>query len=557
MVRGSRGLIWAVVFLYASSSGMAMASYKGPGRERAFVTGKVLSYMWLLNDEAVRGDLESRKKALVVYGAKPGYRDYDRNGNGDVYTMEGVLGDRGRGLNSWGANYDAVLAMGLRTKRDAYGTVYGADFSLAVPVGAGGGSLTYGYAGTGSRVFADAAVGNFSLGYQEGVESSMKVDVLGAVTGGGSSWGRYLRCFLRYADGVPFYMYPGLYSENLFRSIGSADRIPGFSAKFRDVFNSMPMRFSYVSPRIGGVSVGFSYSLSGYRNDLFRGGEFEVRDGLKRPGTVKEISSVMKRGDDVLLVPDKMVVIGLPRFDLGPVYKNILSAALRYDWEDVYERIKVSASVAGEYAKPKRPNEIAPAKYKGMGYHIEYRDLAAASLGLETTYGGLRVALSGGYIGSSGRSKTYVSRNVRIDVPYTRQAPSYYAAASATYTAGGLSGSVAYFVSKLIHSPTVDVASRFLGKVGDDMTAVSYVPEKSYDGNNTLKDFVLGLAYSVYSKGSSSLEVFANCHMFFTKHEFTEHKYNEEDARFEHSAGYVHKNFHDGVVAVLGLKYSF
>ena len=551
--RVSRGILWATMFLFASSGGVAAESHKGPRREGAFITGKVLSYAWLLNDEMVRGDMESRRKALKIYGAKQGYRDYNRAGDGDVFTAA-ILGERGRGFNSWGANYDAVLSVGLRTKRDVYGTVYGADFSLAVPAGAGGSSLTYGYAGAGSRVFADATVGNFSLGYQEGVESSMKVDVVSAIAGGnGSSWGRYLRSFLRYADGVPFYMYPGLYSENLFRSMGSEDRVPGFSAKFRDVLNSMPMRFSYVSPRISGVSVGFSYSLSGYRDDLFRGGEFEVRDGLRKPVTPNEAVEAAKK--EIMLVTDKVVGIGMPRFDLGPVYKNILSGALRYDWEDLYERIKFSVSVAGEYAKPKRPDEIAPAKYKGIGYHIEYKDLASASLGLETAYGGLRVALGGGYIGSSGRSKAYVSQGIRIDVPYTRHAPSYYTAASATYSAGSFSGSVVYFMSRLIHSPMVDVESRLSSNGSESGVTAGYYPVKSYDGNNTLKGFVLGLAYNVYSKGSSSLEVFANCHMFFTKHEFTEHKY--EDAKFVHGAEDVHKNSHDGVVAVLGLKYSF
>lgn len=562
MTKVSRSFLWAMVFLCgASSSGVADASPRRSDREKAFIAGRVLSYAWLLNDEVVRGDLESRKKALKVYGAEPGYRDYDSNGNGDVVSPD-VLGDRSRGLNSWGTNYDAVLTMGLRSRRDGYGTVYGADFALSVPAGASGGMISYGYPGAGSRVFADTAVGNFSLGYQEGVESSMKVDVLSAINGGnGSSWGRYLRCFLRYANGIPFYMYPGLFSENLFRSLRSSDRVPGFSSKFRDVLDSMPMRFSYVSPPVSGVSVGISYSLSGYRDDMFRGGEFEIRDGLRRVGhNVRDYIMYAKdeEGDvGIGLVVDKVVGIGIPRFDLGPVYKNILSGALRYDWEDVYKNVKVGIAVAGEYARSKRPDEIAPAKYRGIGYHIEYRDLAAASVGIEALYHGLRVALGGGYIGNSGRSKSYVTQGMHVDVPYTKRAPTYYAAASAAYTTGNLTASLVYFTSRLVHSPIVDVTSKFLdGDVGKEGVG-AYIPAASYDGNNSLKDFVLGLGYSIYRKGSASLEMFANCHLFFTKHEFTEHIYKEESARFEHGEGNVHRNTHDGVVAVLGLKYSF
>ncbi|MDB1134973.1 hypothetical protein [Candidatus Anaplasma sp. TIGMIC] len=527
-------LCGAVSLLLASSESVLALSSSGPqayDKERAFVTGKVLSYAWLLSDGDVKGSEEGRELALKIYGAKVGYRDYGYIGHGDVFSPS-------RNSNAWGANYDAVLSMGLRSKRDALGSVYGADFTLIVPAGSGGGSVVYGSPGVGSRVFADTVLGNFSMGYQEGVEALMKVDVLGNMSGeSGSAWGRYLRNFLRYANGVPFHMYPGLYSENLFRSRGSSDRVSGFSAKFRDVLNSMPMRLSYVSEKMGGVTVGFSYSLSGYRDDTFRGGDFTVDQGVT---SVKYVSSSQE-----LVHEKKMLTVTRPRFDFGPVYKNILSGAIRYDIGSE-DGATLGVSLAGEYAKPKRRSDLVPGRDDGKkeeGVFIEYNNLEAVSAGIESGYRGLRFAVGGGYLGKSGRPKVYVTDKIRGKIPYVKDVPSYYLASSLSYTKGAFSASVTYFESILAHNPpAVDFGHQ-----------VDFL-KSTFDGENVLRDIVVGFAYSLYKKGTTSLDTFLNCHMFFTRHSINVH--NLVDGRvFER--GKTYKNTHDGAIAVFGLKFGF
>ncbi|KJV64192.1 hypothetical protein AB9K21_03345 [Anaplasma phagocytophilum] len=546
-MRGSLVVVSMAMLLLGSSGGVVAASSGGGFEgERASVTGKVLSYAWLLSDRAVKGqgNSEGQKLALEMYGAKLGYKGYGYPGVGDVFSSP-----LEHGLDSWGASYDAMLSLGLRSGRDVLGTQYGANFSLMVPAGSGGSMVFHGAPGIESRVFADTSLGNFSVGYQEGVESKMKVDVFGGLSGeNGSAWGRYLRGFLKYAKGVPFHMYPGLYSENLFRSTRDLRGVSGVSAKTRDVLNSMPLRFSFESARLGGLSVGFSYSPTGYRDDMYKGGEFTVRDGIAGFDSIGTINLHTKTGVKF----GKMIAVVPPRFDSGPVYKNIVSGAANYEYE-LADIAKFRLSLAGEYARPKKARDIVPeGRRKEEIYVADYNDLSAFSSGLEIDLGRLRFAVGGGYLGKSGSPKMYILKDVRHKVPYVKKKglPSHYVTSAVSYTIGSFSATVAYFMSRLTHIPPATVSHEIPGKHELDSVV---------DGENTLKDLVVGVGYNLFSKGSTSLEVFLNCHMFSVQHKFNIHEYkvSTESSGFVLKEGGERANTNNGAVALLGMKFAF
>lgn len=521
--------------------------FASPGEvdgERTVVTGRVSSYAWALNDGDVKNEKgkEGSDLLLSLYGARAGYRDYAYTDiGGDIYKS------LGKGLNTWGAGYDAVLSVGLRSGRDRFGTVYGADFALAVPTGAGGGSVLHSISGRGSRVFARTMWGDFSLGYQEGVESSMKIDVLGPVVGQmGSMWGKYTRYFLRYTGGVPFHLYPGLYSENLLRVGGARDSIHGFSAKFRDVLNSVPSRFNYVSPRVRGLSVGLSYAVTAGAGSVLKGPGFDVTDAVSR--VERDFLGESVRGGR-----RKVLALSVPRFDAGPEYKNILSSALRYELGRPGKKVAVVFS--GEYARHRKLEDVLPRDYdySDAGYLVEYSDLAAVSASAEGNYGGVKAAVTFGFLGKSGKPSTYVKMNAkgaviegtRRRVPYAKHGNSFYVATSLSYADGPVTATVAYYMSRLSYHPLRYVPKE--DKFGDFVSP--------FDGENDLHDVALGLGYNVYRRGSANLEVFLNCHLYVAKQHYR--KYTLKRGVQDFSLSDRGQTSNTGAVALAGLKFTF
>ncbi|QJC27448.1 hypothetical protein ANPL_01720 [Anaplasma platys] len=538
------GSLAATLLLVHNAAGAAVSTVGEVDGERTVVTGRVSSYAWVLNDGDVNNEKgkEGSDLVLKLYGSKVGYRDY-----GYVDVGNDLHRSLAKGLNTWGAGYDAALSVGLRTGSDKFGNVYGADFTLSVPVGAAGGSVLHSLSGQGSRIFAKTMLGEFSLGYQEGVESSMKVNVLGKIAGEtGAAWGRYTRYFQRYTGGVPFHMHPGLYSENLLRTDGSWERVHGYSAKFRDVFNSIPSRVSYVSPKVKGVNIGFSYALTPGANNIYRGPEFEVAEviGDCRAGYIGE--SVCKGR--------KVLALGTPRFDAKPGYSNVLSAALRYELGKARRRMAVVFS--GEYARSGRLEDVLPMdySYKGAGWLVEYNDLAAVSTGAEAHWGGVRGAFAVGLLGKSGKPKSYVkmdgkgvvTEGSRIRVPYAKQqGHSFYLVSSLSYTDGPVTASVGYYVSRLNYNPL-----RYVPRYEESGDFIS-----PFDGVNELHDVVVGLGYNVYRKGSANLEMFLNCHFYTTKQYYRKYLLQSRSGEFHLKGRGTTKS--SGVVALTGLRFTF
>lgn len=525
----------------------ALAGGQTPGvveGEKTVVSGGVTSYMWVLNDGEAKNEKgkEGCDCVLTLYGARESYHDYGYvNRGGNVHKT------LGKALSTWGAAYDAFLSVGLRSGKDAYGSIYGADFALSAPVGASGDAVLHSLSGKGSRLFAKTVLGDFSLGYQEGVESVLRINVLGAVSGeAGSMWGKYTRYMQRYTNGVPFHMYPGLYSENLLRVESGLNRPRGGAVRFNGILDSIPSRFNYVSPKVKGVTFGFSYALTGKTSDVHATPSFEVADAIGH----------MRRplgGAGVKVGTRKVLALKAPRFDSGPRYNNILSAALKYELGA--SRKNMAAVLSAEYAKRNKLVDVLPGDYdySGAGWLVEYSDLAAISTGLEATYSGVRGALAVGLLGSSGKPQSYVKVNEkgevvegkRTKVPYAqKRGHSFYVVTSLSYTDGPVTASLGYYMSRLNYNP-VKYAPRY-----DKTEFVS-----PFDGVNELHDVVIGLGYNVYRKGSATLETFLNCHLYATKQHYRKYVLRTGEQEFRPGSKGTTKS--TGVVVLMGLKFTF
>ncbi|ABD44796.1 conserved domain protein [Ehrlichia chaffeensis str. Arkansas] len=204
---------------------------------RALVSGQAISYMWASSDE---------KKSF-----------YDISGSAD----------------DWGMNCDAILRLGAEIKSNDSGVKYGADFQIAIPHVQGKNFEKKAALNRGSRIFASTPYGDFSMGYQEGVESMMKIDSSNIVAGDeSSSWTQHLRGVLsEKKNALGYTMYPflfsaGLYSENVFRN---NDNMTSTVDGSKDFINNLPFRISYQSPNFMGLRFGFSYSPLGYKFQHF------------------------------------------------------------------------------------------------------------------------------------------------------------------------------------------------------------------------------------------------------------------------------------------------
>ncbi|AHX05659.1 gram-negative porin family protein [Ehrlichia chaffeensis str. Liberty] len=204
---------------------------------RALVSGQAISYMWASSDE---------KKSF-----------YDISGSAD----------------DWGMNCDAILRLGAEIKSNDSGVKYGADFQIAIPHVQGKNFEKKAALNRGSRIFASTPYGDFSMGYQEGVESMMKIDSSNIVAGDeSSSWTQHLRGVLsEKKNALGYTMYPflfsaGLYSENVFRN---NDNMTSTVDSSKDFMNNLPFRISYQSPNFMGLRFGVSYSPLGYKFQHF------------------------------------------------------------------------------------------------------------------------------------------------------------------------------------------------------------------------------------------------------------------------------------------------
>ncbi|WDM84972.1 hypothetical protein K6025_03765 [Ehrlichia sp. JZT12] len=281
---------------------------------RALISGQAISYMWASLDK------------LGV--------------NGYTHDISGAY-------NNWSATYDSILRVGAELKPSNSSIKYGADFQVAVPSVKGMNFEKKSALNRGSKIFAATPYGDFSIGYQEGLESLMKLDASNIIAGDESNgWTQHIRGALaerKNAFGYemyPFLLSPGLYSENVFRNNDNAVLNSGS----KDLVNNLPLRISYSSPSFMGLKFGVSYSPSGYEFDLFSK-EF-----------VKEVAVVR--------------YLTLP---IGDLKWNRTTNLVGIDHDE--EELNTNKSIVGRKVTPEYINAILGKNNKEEGKQLYYIDL--------------------------------------------------------------------------------------------------------------------------------------------------------------------------------------
>ena len=428
---------------------------------RALVSGNAISYMWSSLDNFGTND--------IVHGISGSY-------------------------NNWGLTYDAILRVGAELKSISSGIKFGSDFQISVPSV----KSTYFERRTalnrGAKVFVATPYGDFSIGYQEGVESIMKLDASSIIAGDESnSWAQHIRGALSEKKNAlgyriyPFILSPGLYSENVFRN---NDNAVLSSDDHKDLINNLPLRMNYQSPSFMGLKFGVSYSPAGYEFDLSK--KFNKETVIVRYMALP-IGNYMKESNKIRIEQDKNFQTGkeitwfydfFPVFTrgsggecniFGSKYEHILSGSVAFNYN--YNDIKFSTSVVGEYAHPRlyfnaKDYQIYPLSY----------DLKGLSIGSVINYNNISFAGAYGYLGRSGFVEKYYYDNVVYRL-YERPGNAYYWDIGLSYQYKSYYFSVAYF--------------------------------KSRKSDNVLQDINLGFEYNLLQRQSKvKCKVFSNYHHY-------------------------------------------
>ncbi|MGN7618489.1 MAG: hypothetical protein ACTJLM_00295 [Ehrlichia sp.] len=411
---------------------------------RALVSGQAISYMWSSNKSVVNNN-----------------------------TARAPLPHQ----DNCGITYDAMLRVGAELKSADSGIKYGADFQVAVPSVKGINFERKAALNRGSRIFAVTPYGDFSVGYQEGVESLMRLDASNVAAGDESSgWTHHIRGVLpenKNAFGYemyPFLLSPGLYSENVFRN---NDNAVLDSSGVKDFVNNLPLRMSYQSPSFMGLRFGVSYSPFGYKFDLFDK-NFSVERAYIRYVNLPE-----DRQGQVVSVPVvqlRSVGDSIYNVFFGSKYEHILSGGVAFDYN--YSSVRFSTSVVGEYAHPRSRFNI-----RGRHYYLypDSYNLQGLSVGSVVNYNNVSLAAGYGYLGKSGFVKRY--HNYVKVYPVCERSTTYYWDAALGYQYKSYYFSLAYF--------------------------------KSVRSENVLQDVSLGLEYSLL-RGRSKIQfkLFGNYHHY-------------------------------------------
>ncbi|WP_196492730.1 porin [Ehrlichia ruminantium] len=374
------------------------------GYHRIDLGGQVLSYAWCTDNIA-----QSQKHGLEVSG---------------IFNIKSISENPNLGIS-----YGASLQIGIPAVKDNY-------FLPTVKA-----------YNRGAQLFIDSAYGNISAGYQEGIDSIMKIDAFTIGSGDNSTaWTRNLWESSRVNDLI-YYVFPGLYTENLFNGSESIS-FASVRNLGRDFVNNLPFRISYQSPSFAGLKVAVSYAPLGYDQSLFENmsqNNYEV-DKLTLPpllssplagkvtaeDKIDEVIRILSGGMEL----DDVKMKGVGSLDgvkfFGPNYKNIVNAGLSYSHS--FDNIDVQASIIAEYA-PSSNVELLK-KYSYSGPLIPFHALSSVAIGTSVAYDNIIVAGSYGYLGKSGKPKLY---------SYDKN--TYYWTLGAKYTYDNASISTSYFRS--------------------------------------------------------------------------------------------------------------
>ncbi|ABD45211.1 gram-negative porin family protein [Ehrlichia chaffeensis str. Heartland] len=405
------------------------------GSNNKFINNTKNSFSGINNKALVKGGRIKFAGDMISYTWYSS--DDTRNSNKFSRVSKRFDIDTGGNINNVGAKHDGMFSIEIDSNPDKHGIVYGAYSQINIPHVAGKSFGNNAAFNRGSKIFAKTPYGNFSVGYQEGVESMMKLNAFSIVAGDDSNiWTKHLRNILHEKkdgqSGYSVYYFnfnSGLYSESLFRNsdnivFDDIDYYLGTGIISRSFINNLPFRLSYQSQNFMGLRFGVSYSPFGYDQRLFE---------LQKD-----------RNSDTLIL-------------VGPRYRHIVSGGISYTYN--IKNLKFSASVIGEYGDEEHDYKAHYNRY------YRHNTLKAVSIGWNVGYDKIELAGSYGKLNSAGIPYDkcvihgvpyeYVYRSV-IHWLYLKDMD-YYWDIGIAYKYAPLSLSVIYFMSNRVGNELSDV----------------------------------------------------------------------------------------------------
>ena len=416
-------------------------------------------------------------KQASLYPSVMNYHKIDIGGKILSYAW---IADNSKEMYDHGVKLDGIFNIKSISTNPNLGISYGANFQLAVPAIKTKKFLpaVKGY-NRGAQLFIDSSYGNFSFGYQEGVESIMKLDASMIGSGDNSvTWVQYTGLLDFNKGSINYHVFPGLYSEALFNESYKVSVV--LDVEDRNFINNLPFRISYQAPSFMGIRFGISYSPLGYDNSLFEYTYEYSIDGMDFPVPDSQLPH-----EDLYKLLDKITIKNIVPSKVGFVggsYDNIISAGLSYDHS--FDSIDFYASVVGEYAAGNHEKVKKP--YYDL--YMSTEGLAAFSVGTSVTYRNIMFAASYGYLGKSGYLN-YAYDNVSENILVSKQ---NYSESKCTY----------YW----------NIGAKYIY----DKASVSAYYFKSNKLDYEFYNFDIGIDYnlSINSRSKGQYKIFANYHYF-------------------------------------------
>ena len=389
--------------------------------------------------------------------------------------------DIGGNVDNVGTKHDGMLNLGVDSKPDKYGIIYGVYSQIHVPHVAGKSFSNNTAFNRGSKIFAKTPYGDFSVGYQEGVESIMKLNAFSLIAGDNYNiWAKHLRNILYDMKDVSGYFvyclnfYSGLYSESFFRN--SDNIVTGVIAG--TFINNLPFRLSYQSQNFMGLRFGVSYSPFGYDRELSEMPQISFSDVIKY---VEENDFGGKR---YITMP--YGGYALPLILIGPRYVHVVSGGISYIYD--FKNFKFNASIIGEYGR----EDVFSDSMERYRVYFKHHKLKGISVGWNIGYKRIEFAGSYGNLNGSGIPYARCTANIYCRSYWTLLKDiDYYWDIGIAYKDGPLNLSIVYFTSNR--------------------------------GGNKLNDISLGIEYNILRYNNFRNSLFANYHCY-TFNQF-EHEY--------------------------------
>ncbi|KJV65367.1 MULTISPECIES: porin [Ehrlichia] len=389
--------------------------------------------------------------------------------------------DIGGNVGNIGAKHDGMLSLGIDLKPDKYGVIYGVYSQIHIPHVEGKSFGNNAAFNRGSKIFAKTPYGDFSVGYQEGIESIMKLNAFSVIAGDNYNiWTKHLRNILYDMKDVSGYFvyclnfYSGLYSESFFRN--SDNIVTGVMAG--TFINNLPFRLSYQSQNFMGLRFGVSYSPFGYDRELSEMPQINFNN------VIKYVEENDFGGNRYITMP--YGGYALPLILIGPSYIHIISGGISYTYN--FKNFKFSTSIIGEYGG----EDVFPGSMERYKVYFKHHKLKGISVGWNIGYNTIEFAGSYGNLNRSG-------------IPYARCSASIYCRSYWT-----LSEDIDYYW---------DIGIAY--KYGDLKLSLIYFTSNRI--GNKLNDISVGIEYNILRYNRFRNSVFANYH-YYTFNQF-EHDY--------------------------------